>query len=84
VLGSSGTENTLKASGDGFFCRLGWISERPELPTLNLIEQRERVPPNKLMWSNTRGGARSSALWENPEFEAVEGLLRYRACSRAR
>jgi hypothetical protein len=44
VLGSSGTENTVKASGGGLLCRLGWISERPELPTLNGIGQRERIP----------------------------------------
>ncbi len=44
----SGTENTVKASDSGLLCRLGWISERPELPMLNGIRQREGIPAQQI------------------------------------
>src|SRR5690348_10263468 len=44
----NGTENSHKASGGGFLCRLGGVSERPELPALNRIGQREGIPAQEV------------------------------------
>ena len=38
----------VKASDRGLLCRLGWISERPELPALNGIGQREGIPAQQI------------------------------------
>jgi hypothetical protein len=48
VLGSNGTENALKLSGDSLLGRLGRVSERPKLPALDRVGQRERIPTEQV------------------------------------